>query len=604
MNFFRATFIGALAASNPSGKAFADDGGDAVLLEEGVGKNSDGENEVAVDHGGERMLLSGSVKCKSQRGPAPPSDGEPPGFGHDPAVLVALMLDAACDDLEDYDGYPCTEAGTKCDVWCREDDGTDVGPWQKLDVDKTVQAGEWETQYEDDGRCSDALGTANFASGDWLWPNNCGSWATKIFTCDSIEFSGTCEGTLENGVSWNVGKFVDEGGIDFDVTVPFRFNAHQSVTISTNVGNKQFPNPMTCQPNLEVPGCEIGIHRDSTVVCKAALSSTLVFAELSLHAAVSHGLGSKNCGFLDTIDLDLKEYNRPDGDEDCDDVKLASEECESEDRYDQCLGPNPTQSPTCEKDKSGNCYGEPHFTTWSGEKYDFQGECDLVMLRNDDFMDGLGMHVHIRTKIRNIFSYVEAAAVKIGDDVFEVQGGMFKEHTYLVNGVKKDTLPSSFGGRFQIALSNGGRAEKFRDFYHIGVDDDGHDSITFKVKRMIGIHFERATSPNFGTSGGLMGDFETGLKLGRNGEVIEDANAFAMAWQVGPEDPVLLSPKTGSVQYPSKCKMPTTTSRHLRDGGINDEQARSICTGAEEFDHCVYDVVATNIADVANDYFD
>ena len=56
-----------------------------------------------------------------------------------------------------------------------------------------------------------------------------------------------------------------------------------------------------------------------------------------------------------------------------------------------------------------------------------------VLLTNNEFMDGLGLHVHIRTKIEGGYSFIEATAVKIGDDVFEVLGGD-NVHTYWLNG--------------------------------------------------------------------------------------------------------------------------------------------------------------------------
>mmetsp|Transcript_27131 Transcript_27131/g.46230 ORF Transcript_27131/g.46230 Transcript_27131/m.46230 type:complete len:297 (+) Transcript_27131:107-997(+) len=250
---------------------------------------------------------------------------------------------------------------------------------------------------------------------------------------------------------------------------------------------------------------------------------------------------------------------------------------------------------------SAGAGGDPHFTLWSGKKYDFHGECDLVMISKDDFMNGLGFHVHIRTKIEKFYSYIEAVAVKIGEDVFELQGGMNTDDKYLINGVENGPLPSSFENHFAIKEGD----DNGYKVYSIMVDEKDHENFRLKLKArsFMGIRFVRTNSANFASSGGLLGDFETGLKLGRSGEVIEDPIAFAMDWQVGPDDPILLSPKIGSVQHPEKCKMPSATSRRVRDGGITDDKARKICAGAMDLDDCVFDVVATNNADVALDYF-
>ena len=57
--------------------------------------------------------------------------------------------------------------------------------------------------------------------------------------------------------------------------------------------------------------------------------------------------------------------------------------------------------------------------TWTGHPFDFQGECDLVLADAPHFADGLGMTVHIRTKIRYSYSYVESAIIRIGNDILQ-----------------------------------------------------------------------------------------------------------------------------------------------------------------------------------------
>jgi cysteine-rich repeat protein len=86
--------------------------------------------------------------------------------------------------------------------------------------------------------------------------------------------------------------------------------------------------------------------------------------------------------------------------------------------------------------------GDPHFKTWRGQHYDYHGECDLVLLHNSDFESGLGLDVHIRTKIRRDMSYITSAALRIGTDVLEVES----QGVYYLNGVARADLPSTFGG--------------------------------------------------------------------------------------------------------------------------------------------------------------
>ena len=67
-----------------------------------------------------------------------------------------------------------------------------------------------------------------------------------------------------------------------------------------------------------------------------------------------------------------------------------------------------------------NARGDPHFGTWGGHPFDFQGGCDLVLVRNPSFANGLGMDIHARTKVRREYSYITNAAVRIGNDTLEV----------------------------------------------------------------------------------------------------------------------------------------------------------------------------------------
>ena len=55
------------------------------------------------------------------------------------------------------------------------------------------------------------------------------------------------------------------------------------------------------------------------------------------------------------------------------------------------------------------------------------------MLHAPNFALGLGLDIHIRTKIRYGYSYIELAALKIGNDILEVSSW----GEYSVNGVGK-----------------------------------------------------------------------------------------------------------------------------------------------------------------------
>jgi hypothetical protein len=92
---------------------------------------------------------------------------------------------------------------------------------------------------------------------------------------------------------------------------------------------------------------------------------------------------------------------------------------------------------------SGGGNGDPHFTTWLGGRFDYHGECDLVLLHSSNFESGLGLEVHIPTqKIHDHFSCISSAALRIGADVLEVAS----KGVYYLNGVAGANMPNEISG--------------------------------------------------------------------------------------------------------------------------------------------------------------
>jgi len=249
-------------------------------------------------------------------------------------------------------------------------------------------------------------------------------------------------------------------------------------------------------------------------------------------------------------------------------------------------------------------FGDPHFKTWSEEKYDFHGECDLVLLKNPDFADGLGMDIHIRSKkYRQMWSYIETAAIRIGNDILEVVGGKEKKLFY-VNGVKGDlsAVELKLSG-YPVEVKQ--TSEKAREF-SIPLGTDGEKIVIQSWNAMVRVDIANGSSDNFGSSLGLMGDYPSGNKVGRDGNSsIEDVNKFGQEWQVLQTEPNLFHEK-GSVQAPSHCVIPSSADmrRRLAHASISVEEAQLACSrvNPEDFDTCVFDVIATNDKDSAGAY--
>lgn len=94
--------------------------------------------------------------------------------------------------------------------------------------------------------------------------------------------------------------------------------------------------------------------------------------------------------------------------------------------------------------------GDPHVKTWTGKWFDYNGECDLVLMHVDDF-EGLGpMTVYIRTKIRYLYSFISNAVLRIGNDTLEVASW----GDYYVNGVGGGALESISGYTIEHSRPN------------------------------------------------------------------------------------------------------------------------------------------------------
>jgi hypothetical protein len=252
--------------------------------------------------------------------------------------------------------------------------------------------------------------------------------------------------------------------------------------------------------------------------------------------------------------------------------------------------------------QGGGAYGDPHLKTWTGDKYDYHGVCDLVLLQNPNFASGLGMDIHMRTNLFfKQFSYISTAVLRIGDETLEVMGGK-NENSYWINNVFQEDLERGISG-YPISF----RQVDFRQREFVVALNRNGDSITFKTyKDFVSIGIHTRNSADFGSSLGLMGTFDKGIKLGRdNSTVHKDANAFGEEWQVLADEPMLFHNVAGP-QAPEKCDMPTQSVQRRRLGAnhISQEDAETACgrVNANDFDACVFDVMATNDKELAGSY--
>jgi len=76
-----------------------------------------------------------------------------------------------------------------------------------------------------------------------------------------------------------------------------------------------------------------------------------------------------------------------------------------------------------------------------------KGKCDLVFTHAPEFANGAGLCIHARTKIQHDHGCIESAAMKIGEDIFQVSS----YGKCVLNGVSRADLNSTAMSGFPIA---------------------------------------------------------------------------------------------------------------------------------------------------------
>jgi hypothetical protein len=249
--------------------------------------------------------------------------------------------------------------------------------------------------------------------------------------------------------------------------------------------------------------------------------------------------------------------------------------------------------------------GDPHIKTWGGDVFDYMGECDMVLVHTPDF-DGSGrdLDIQIRTRIRSQYSYIESAAIKIGDDILEVSS--FGD--FAINGVDTPLLKENNGMLGGYNVFHTEEAKK-KHTYEILLGPN--ESITLSThKDIVAVAINKGGNSKhyFGESIGLMGDYD-GTLFARDGvTVMEDMNAFGQEWQVKQDEPKLFRNQDRHPQAPFQCILPTPRAtdgrRVLGETSISKEVAEKACAGLSgtKYENCVFDVQAFGDLDVAGDY--
>jgi len=208
---------------------------------------------------------------------------------------------------------------------------------------------------------------------------------------------------------------------------------------------------------------------------------------------------------------------------------------------------------------SAGCGSDPHFRTWNTEHFSYHGACDLVLVKSHDFAAKAGLEIHIRTEHdpAHSFSFIKAIAMKIGDDIFEMEG----KNKFRINDVVSNAAPTEFGG-FPVRKVE--EAKWCRDkcanaqIYRFFFGGHGHIEIA-NWRGFLHIELDWCVT-GFHDATGLLGKEGVQGFIGRDGTKIHDVHQFGHSWQVRDSDPQLF---LNVRDTHSVCTLPTNTQRRL-----------------------------------------
>jgi hypothetical protein len=195
---------------------------------------------------------------------------------------------------------------------------------------------------------------------------------------------------------------------------------------------------------------------------------------------------------------------------------------------------------------SGGGIGDPHFESWSGKKYDYQGVCDIVFLHSSDYGNRTGLDINIRTSEVNGTSYISAAVIKIGSDKLEVH----EDGSYFYNDESNAHLPYQFGDSALSYMVEDGWLPMWT------ITSPRGGTIFVQIfNKMVDVKLSGFLNETISDSIGLLGNFDSGFLLNRKGEWMFDMDQFGKEWQVRDTEPMLFKEERHP-QYPYICAMP------------------------------------------------
>ena len=154
--------------------------------------------------------------------------------------------------------------------------------------------------------------------------------------------------------------------------------------------------------------------------------------------------------------------------------------------------------------------------------------------RTPTFANGLGIDVHIRTKLVRHWSYIQAVSIRIGNDIIELHGSSAEfdpDVHYWFNYEFQDEIETMAG--FPVTLFNKKtKSHKTSITIDLSSISPGQKIVVKTFKEFLKVDFHEPAAKAFGNVVGMLGDFSTGKTLSRDGAtVIDDFTDLGHEWQ-------------------------------------------------------------------------
>eukprot|EP00980_Cylindrotheca_fusiformis_P012878 scaffold3198_cov109-Cylindrotheca_fusiformis.AAC.2 len=228
----------------------------------------------------------------------------------------------------------------------------------------------------------------------------------------------------------------------------------------------------------------------------------------------------------------------------------------------------------------------------------------MILAKDATFADGLGLDIQIRTKLVRFWSYIKNAAIRIGDDILEIEGtadSLLTEENnhYWFNFEYQGKLNTIGGFPIKYHLKDPYMGKRWFEI-DLSSKYPGQKIVISTYKEFVKVDYQGATAESVGNAVGMLGNFHTGDFLARDGVTkLDDYTEYGNEWQVLPHDDAIFH-DVAKPQFPEKCIEPEDPRgerrRRLDESSITEMQAEAACDSlSDPLDRkdCVYDIIAT-----------